>query len=98
MNQPQWRRVWDITAVLLVFSITGTLASFLPAYLLPALGVHSGWSYGLAYFFIITPIYLALLFVVAFLFGKFDYFYRKQSLLFRRIKALLRRNKNRPVS
>ena len=76
---------WDIVRILCVFAITGTTASFVPKYILPLFEIESIWWYGLVYFLLITPVYMALLLVVALVFGKFDYFYEKEKAILRRM-------------
>jgi len=76
---------WDIVRILCVFAITGTTASFVPKYLMPLTGIESGWLYFLVYFLLITPVYMVLLLGVAFVFGKFDYFYQKEKAIIARL-------------
>ncbi|MEL6674276.1 MAG: DUF6787 family protein [Bacteroidota bacterium] len=72
---------WDYIKILLVFAITGSLSAFVPKYLMPLTGIEGGFLYGLVYFLLVTPVYIPLLLLMAFLFGKFDYFYDKQKKL-----------------
>lgn len=78
MKEKTKQTSWDYTRILLVFAITGTTSSFAPKYLMPLTGLEEGWPYYLVYFLLITPVYMVLLLIVAFLFGKFDYFYEKE--------------------
>lgn len=52
---------------------------------MPLTGIESPWLYGIVYFLLITPVYMLLLLIVAFVFGKFDYFYEKEKQLIRRL-------------
>jgi hypothetical protein len=78
MAEKTKQNTWDYARILMVFAITGTASSFAPHYLMPLTGLESGWLYYLVYFLLVTPVYMVLLLIVAFLFGKFDYFYEKE--------------------
>ena len=71
------------TAVIVVFGITGSLSALFGRFLLNwVLGVEgevwSGpWSYRIAYFMLVPPIYSVILVAVGSLFGKRCYFKRR---------------------
>ena len=65
---------WDYVIILTVFALTGTTAAVVPRYLMPYTGLEKGFLYYLIYFIVITPIYIVLLRIYSFLFGKAAYF------------------------
>ncbi|MCB0842885.1 MAG: SUMF1/EgtB/PvdO family nonheme iron enzyme [Bacteroidetes bacterium] len=66
---------WDYARILTVFAITGTTSSFFPKWIMPLTGLEKGLLFWLVYVLMITPIYFTLLLVVAFIFGKFQFFF-----------------------
>ncbi|MCB0853489.1 MAG: hypothetical protein KDD63_14785, partial [Bacteroidetes bacterium] len=75
--------VWDFIRILLVFAITGTTSSFFPKWIMPLLGMEKGVLYWITYILLITPIYFTLLLVVAFIFGKFTFFFEYEKKMLR---------------
>ncbi|WNJ20831.1 DUF6787 family protein [Pontibacter sp. G13] len=84
MQQESWKKIWDVTIILVVFAVTGSTAALLPKWIMPLTGIPKGtFWYVVAYILLITPIYQVLLLGYAFLFGKFSYFLDKQKKIWR---------------
>lgn len=70
---------WDIIAVLLVFSINGSFASWVAKPVTAFFGLSpetvSSWLYYPLRILLIFPIYQATLPIVGWIFGKFDFFW-----------------------
>ncbi|MEM6800560.1 MAG: DUF6787 family protein [Bacteroidota bacterium] len=73
-GKPEKPKGWDYVIILIVFALTGTTAAVVPRYLMPYTGLEKGFLYYLIYFIVITPIYIVLLRIYSFLFGKAAYF------------------------
>lgn len=83
--KPEKPTGWDYIIILIVFAVTGTSAAWVSRLLMPVTGLERGWNfpYVFTYILLITPVYQVLLLAVAFVFGKFNYFWHKQKLLYR---------------
>ncbi|MCB9235609.1 MAG: prolipoprotein diacylglyceryl transferase [Bacteroidia bacterium] len=88
------KRFWEhkithFTVVILVFSITGSSVGRISAMISTAIGLERfSLSWWIFVVLAITPLYQVLLLIVAFIFGKFNYFKEKQLKLWGRIKKL----------
>ena len=83
MKREDWTNGWDLARILAVFAITGTSSAFFPKWLMPYTGLEGGFFYWLVYFLLITPIYMVILLFVAYIFGKFSYFYNYEKKVVR---------------
>lgn len=81
--QQKWAMssVWQVIAVLVVFTLAGSTVVFLRKYLFVLLGFTpktSFWWKVLTYLFFVFPAYQLLLLVYGFLLGQFSFFYQKE--------------------
>lgn len=80
---------FQLIIVLIVFSLTGSLALFLSDYLLEILDINKS-NYDPIFFyllriFLIFPIYQLLLIVIGTLFGEFSYFWEFEKKFLRKL-------------
>ena len=80
---------FQLTIVLIVFSITGSLALLLSDYLLKIFDINKN-NYDPIFFyllriFLIFPIYQVLLIVIGTIFGEFNYFWKFEKKFLRRL-------------
>ena len=80
---------FQLFIVLIVFSITGSLALFLSDYLLKILDISKN-NYDPIFFyllriFFIFPIYQVLLIIIGTIFGEFNYFWKFEKKFLRRL-------------
>lgn len=81
---------WDYVIILIVFAITGSTSAYIMRFVMPLIPIEKpSFLYGLTYFVVITIIYQFLILAVAFIFGKFQYFYTKQQKIFKWIGVKL---------
>jgi len=87
MPHVTWKKAWDVLAVLLIFSCTGTTAVFLSGKVSAVLGLTK-WSlaWWIVWAVLIFPLYQILLLGFALIFGKYRGFRGRQVKILRRIK------------
>jgi hypothetical protein len=90
MPKVTWKRAWDVLAVLLTFSCTGTVAAFASGRVSAWLGLKR-WSlpWWIAWALLIFPLYHVLLVGFAFVFGKYEQFRDRELRLLRRVRGWL---------
>ena len=80
---------FQLFMVLLVFAITGTMSVYVSEYVLNILGLdiskYNFWIYWFLRIVIIFPVYQILLIVVAALMGQFNYFWKFEKKILKRI-------------
>ncbi len=85
------RKTIDFIIIMVVFAVTGSTTAFLSGVIMTAIGVES-WTiqYILFYIILIFPIYQTLILIFAFMFGKFNFFYSKQKLMFSKVSGFVK--------
>ncbi|BDD06220.1 DUF6787 family protein [Aureibacter tunicatorum] len=88
--------LWQVLAILAVFTLTGSTVVYLRKGLFFMLGYTEEtamWLKVVTYVLFIFPSYQLLILVYGFLFGQFDFFWEKEKKMFSRIKSLFVRKK-----
>ena len=91
-----WRenKIIHWTLVLAVFAITGSTIARLGTFITVEVGHEKyGWLWWVM-LVVLLPVYSGLLLLVAFLFGKYEYFKAKQMKMWGRIGKLFKRKSN----
>ena len=79
---------WSILAILLVFSINGTFATYISKPLTELLGISQethGWLYWIIKIPLIFIVYQITLPIVGWFFGQFQFFYNMEKKMLKRI-------------
>ncbi len=87
----QTKKTIDFIIIMIVFAITGSTTALLSGIIMTAIGVES-WTiqYIILYILLIFPIYQTLILIFATIFGKFNFFYSKQKMLFVKISGFIK--------
>ncbi|MGD8779875.1 MAG: hypothetical protein PVH88_13050 [Ignavibacteria bacterium] len=85
------KKTIDFIIIMVVFAVTGSTTAFLSGIIMTAIGVES-WTiqYILIYIILIFPIYQMLILIFAAMFGKFNFFYSKQKILFLKVSGYIK--------
>ena len=88
--------IWQVVAILLVFTLTGSTVVYLKKHLYVLLGYDESTSTGLKFFtwiVFVFPCYQVLILVYGWLFGQFGFFWTKQKKMVERMKGMFSKNK-----
>lgn len=85
------KRGMDFVVALAVFAITGMITAYLSGLAMHLLGIKP-WTlwYILGYIILIIPLYQAMLLIIAFLFGRFNYFVTLQKKMFQKVVRMFK--------
>lgn len=84
---------WQVMVILLVFACTGFSVMYLKRWLVQWMGIEQTWAVWTFNLLVILPLYQVILLMYGWVFGQFQFFWRFEQRMFKRIAMLFSRKK-----